>query len=374
MKRTIAAVIVIFLLTVTVHATDGSVDISSELEQFGINELLDKTPDQAQELLEDNGLDKLDLGTLLAMSPSKLLSVMAKYVFHMIEEIKGTLFSVIGIILLCAMLEALKFGGMESATASVFNLVATLCVAAAVSVPITDCITAVAHAIRDSVTFMLSYIPVFAAVITSAGMPLTATAYNMALLGACQFIAQITSTVLVPLMGTYVSLCLVGGISSNEGICRVAGAIKSFATWTLTFLMTIFVGFLTIQSFIATGADTLAVKTTKFLIGSFVPVVGSALSDAFMAAQGCMRLIKTTVGSFGVVVALFTFLPVLARVCVWYLVFFAAEAIGSMLGIKQVATILKALSEVLSVLMAIVLCTALLMIISTGVMLTLGSG
>ena len=69
---------------------------------------------------------------------------------------------------------------------------------------------------------------------------------------------------------------------------------------------------------VASGSDTVASKAAKFLIGSVVPVVGGALSDAFGATQGYLRLLKATVGVFGILIALMTFLPVFLQTVLWY--------------------------------------------------------
>jgi stage III sporulation protein AE len=123
---------------------------------------------------------------------------------------------------------------------------------------------------------------------------------------------------------------------------------------------------------VSVSADSVSVKAAKFMLGSFVPVVGTALSDAYSAAQGCLRLIKTTVGAYGILVAAFTFLPALLRVLLWQLLARAAIVAGDILGAGRVSALLRACSSVLGILAAIIMCFALFIIVSTAVVMSAG--
>lgn len=55
-------------------------------------------------------------------------------------------------------------------------------------------------------------------------------------------------------------------------------------------MMTVFTGLLSIQSIVGTSADTLGVKAAKFVVSNFVPIVGSAVADAYTTMRsglGC---------------------------------------------------------------------------------------
>ena len=82
----------------------------------------------------------------------------------------------------------------------------------------------------------------------------------------------------------------------------------------------------------------MAIRTTKFLVGNFVPVVGSALADALMAAQGSIRIIKNAVGVAGVVAALIIFLPVLTEALLWRMALALTSACSDLLGVSVLAS------------------------------------
>ena len=113
----------------------------------------------------------------------------------------------------------------------------------------------------------------------------------------------------------------------------------------------------------------MAVKTTKFMISSLIPGVGGSLSELFMATQGCVQLVKSTVGAAGIAIAVLTFLPVLLRVTLWQLVTAAGGIVGEMLGAGELSRLLKSVGSALSVMLAITLYYAMLFTVSTSLMI-----
>lgn len=361
-------------LSIPAAAQSQEIDLQSQMDAVGADELMDQLPGDAQRLLDSAGVDGIDYKQLLLLTPAQFFHSIWQLVLEKLKQPMTTFCAVLGTVLLCALLDCLKTSLWEGNLSSAFSAVAAVCTSAAIAAPIINCITTTAGAIRDCSNFILAFVPVFSSVVTAAGQPVTATTYTVFLFGACQVVSQVVSGTLVPLMGIYLALCIVGSLTPGIDIVSVAKVIKSTVCWSLGFLLTIFVGLLSLQTVVASGSDTVVAKTAKFLIGSFVPVVGSALSDAFVATQGYMKLLKATVGAFGTLVAALTFLPIFLQTSIWYLTVNLTAAISSMLGIKQVSDILKSASAVLGVLIAVSLCVALLVIISTSLVLMASTG
>ena len=128
-------------------------------------------------------------------------------------------------------------------------------------------------------------------------------------------------------------------------------------------------GLLSIQTVVASGGDSIAARTTKFFIGSMIPVVGGALSDLFSAAQGCIQLVRGTLGAFGILVTVVTFLPALIQTGTWYFTLYLGGILSQILHLPQITKLLKALSSTLGIIMAVLLYDALLVIISTTLLI-----
>lgn len=339
------------------------------LDAAGAGEMEDAIPEETKQLLEKSGITDIDYQQLLSLSPGEFFAALWQITLDRLAQPMRVFAALLGTVLLCAMLDSLKTAFSESGLGTVFAVVATVCAAAALAMPVLDCINSTVHAIQDCAKFMLAFIPVFATVLTVSGQAMTAATYTVLLFGACQIVAQIAAVLLVPLMGVYLALCVAGSIAPAVRIGAVARVIKSIVSWALGLLLTIFVALLSMQTLVSSGGDAVMAKTTKFLIGSFIPVVGGALGDAFMATQGYMKLLKTTVGAFGLVVALLTFLPIFLQTVIWYFTVNITGAIGELLEVRQISDLMKSAGAALGILIAVICCFALLVIVSTSLVL-----
>lgn len=356
------------------EAEDNSFDIDSQLDALGRGELMQEVPEGARELMEQADVYDLSIGSLLQLSPREFFRAIWDLVLQQARKPVRTLGVIGAVVILCAMLGGLGGAVAEKTLSQMFTTVAVLCILTSVVTPILDCIIETSAAVREAAAFMLTFIPIYAAAMTAAGQPVTGATYNMFLFSTCQLVSQVVAQTLIPLMGVYLALCVVGVLVPDIKISSATAKIKSIVSWTLGFIVTIFVGLLSIQTMVTGGADNVTTRAAKFLIGSFVPVVGSALSEAFSAAQGCLRLIKTSVGVYGIIVALFTFLPILLQTMLWYGVTGVAGIAGDILGVSKVSEVMKSCSSVLGILIAVILCFALLIIVSTAVVMVTGLG
>jgi stage III sporulation protein AE len=167
----------------------------------------------------------------------------------------------------------------------------------------------------------------------------------------------------------YLGFCVVGAVSPGINISGIAGFIKNIASWALGLCMTIYVGILTIQGLVSNAADNVTMKAAKFVVDGAIPIVGGAISDAMNTVIGCAGLLKTAVGAYAIVVFILAFLPPVLECLVWLLAAELALAVADILSIASMTGLLKAVKDALSLLMALVLVSALAMIVSVSVML-----
>ena len=111
-------------------------------------------------------------------------------------------------------------------------------------------------------------------------------------------------------------------------------------------------------------------KTSKFVVSSMIPIIGSTISEALGAAKSCVHLLKGVVGSIGILAAVLTFLPVLLEVGIWYCMVHAVAWLGAILDIGEVSEILSCVAQTFSILLAIVCSFMLMFLVSTTLILT----
>ena len=369
----------VFLFSGVVWAEESSDEMTDQnlqgqLAASGAEELASQVPDQTQEILAQLDLNNLDYRLLLSLTPGQIWQVCKAAFSKMIRAPLLLLGMLVAVILLCAVMDALNFGFNAKGLEMVFTGVAVLCLITIVLEPVTDCIQKASQAIFQGSMFMNGFIPVFCGILASGGQPVSAGVYHLLLFGTSQVVGQAASQILVPLISIFLAFCFTGAIVPELHLDQIGKTVKKFVNWALGLLLTIYVGLLGIQSIVAVSADTVTVKTAKFVTSSFVPVIGSALSDALVTAQACLKLLKASVGVYGILIAVFTFLPLFVEIICWYLAMQAAAFLGQLMGTGSITKVLEGTASALGLLMSITLLFGLLFIISTTVMLVVGAG
>lgn len=370
-KRILTLIFLLFLFSFQVSAESTSADefYYNQYKSSGAGELEGYLPEETREYFKDNNIDPLKSGWTDSLEPKNVFTHILSFLK---SGAKGPFASgsvIIAIILVSSALNGMDIKGASSvATGYAVSLTA----AASVITPIFSVISAGANALKGCAAFMVAFVPVFAVIVASSGATATSASMSGLLLGACQAVNLIADFVIMPLMGGYLAISIASNVSPLVENSGLASGIKKICYWVMSLLTTVFLGILSIQTAVNASADTLSLKTAKFIIGSSVPMAGTALSEALTTVTASMGMLKTTVGIYGVIACAAVFLPILAELVLWRITFNITATISDLMSVPKISSILRSADTVLSVLIGIILLTAAMFIISLGVVLAAG--
>lgn len=347
--------------------------VSEQTQGSGAGGLSGDLPSQSKKGLDSMGIGGPDTTSLARFTPANLLMAVGSAAKDAAERPLKAVVAVFGILLACALLGTLKNSFGEKPLKSVFDTVCALCIAVAVLTPVSQCLVQSCETIKQAGNFSLMFLPVFTGLVTASGHPASAVVFQGLMLTVSQGMISIASTTFVPMVSIYLAFCVVGSVAPGIHIEGLANFVKKIVVWGLTLCVTVFVGILTVQSLISNAADSVTVKTAKFVVGSFVPVVGGAISDALNTVVGCANLVKTATGAYAIIAFLLAFLPPVLECLFWMLALDLSVAGAEILGITGMSGLLKSVKEAVSIILALVTTCALALIVSTSLMLLLGS-
>lgn len=368
MKKFFVALILIFAFSMPVCA-EGTDLFAEQYEISGADRLGGSLPDSAREFFSENGIEPSDPNWVNSLSGENVFRHIWGFVTSGAKTPLKTCAAVIGIILITAALTAMneKEGIMPTAVYA-----SVLASAAVIAVPVFSAVTAAVNAMKGCAAFMLSFIPVFAAVVAASGKAVTAASMSTLLLLSAQAVSYISNFVVIPLMGGYLAVSISSSVSPLVSRSGIAESIKKIAFWILSLITTLFLGILSIQTAVNSAADTLSVRTAKFILGTSVPIAGTALSEAVSTVTASLSLLKSSVGIYGVVAASAIFLPITAELVLWRLMLMLTSSISQIFSLVRISSVLKAVDTMLSLLIGTVLLTAAMFIISLAVVAGVG--
>lgn len=383
MKRFFCVLILFFVWTTpvaaanaeqsdTTTATSNIADIDTQdlLEGSGAGDIT--LPDGVSDFLNENNITVKEPSSILSITPKMVFAEIWRSLKEKLMEPLGMLAGLLAVILLCAVMESMGDTVCDAKTGKIFGIISILTCVGLLSTPLFGIMQKAADTLVAGGQFMLCYIPVFASIVAASGGITAAGGYNIIVMAVAEVFTQLANTILLPLLGFCLALGVVEAINPSISLSGLTTGIKKVATWGLGFIMTVFVGLLTIQSIVGTSVDTVAIKAGKFMVSSFVPVVGGALSDAYTTIRGSLGLLRGGVGSFGIIALVLTMLPTILSVAVLQLYICVGEIVAEIFGVKQLCGFLKNVSAVLAITMGLLLCFSIMLIISTTVIMLVG--
>ncbi len=334
--------------------------------EYDLSFMADALPQQAQELLEHMGISDADFSGLFSVSFRDVMQGVLGLFRGGLQRPLSFFAAGVGVLLLLAVADV--FGEKQSDARALFGslFLVTIC-----AVPLRTVITAAVSAVRAGSAFVCSLIPGLAAVVAASGSPLLSVCWQTAVFTAAQTVAASASGFMAPacgmMLGTGVLDCLTTD-SETEGLTQ---KIRKCAVWIFSALATLFTAFLSLKGVLAGAADTVAAKGVKLAISTFIPVVGSQLSDAYASVAGSLAAVRSTAGVFAVAGVCAVSLPAAVQMLLWIAALKGLCVLSSLFGQKNAEKLFGAFSAALSVLHACLLFVTVLYVLSVGIILTI---
>ena len=174
------------------------------------------------------------------------------------------LLSLLGIMMLCALLGSMKINLGEKNMGGIMNLIGTLCICMVVITPIVQSIVKLTGVIQGASTFMLACIPVLVGIMIANGQTVTASSYNLLMLGTTNSISFLSAHFLAPCMNIFLGFSVVSAISPTLRLNTLCNTISKIVKWVLGFCMSVFTGLLTIQSLL--GGSVMLPPIERFVL------------------------------------------------------------------------------------------------------------
>lgn len=362
-----------FVQPISAFATDSFKEIYDEqIKTSGAKGLIDNVPEEAKNTLEDIGINKIDWNDLIKLTPKTIFEKTLSIAKDKSPSIFKAVASMLAIILLSALFSGMKTSIAEESLQNIWAIVSTLCICIIAINPIINTINHASNIVLGSSKFLLLYIPIMAGIMVASGQSILGASYSTLMLTVGEIISQVSSTLLVPLLNTFLAISVISSISPKLNFSGICNLFSKTIKWVLGFAMTVFTGLLTIQSIVGTAVDSIGTKAVKFMLSGCVPIVGGALSDAFLTVQSAIKLLKSGLGAFFILALGVIFLPIVMECLLWLLSLNFCASIGEMFELVEVSKLLKRTSEVISIILVILLCSAIILIMSTVVVLTIG--
>ena len=260
------------------------------------------------------------------------------------------LLSVVVICLLKSMLSGMSSGFKNPSVGGVVHVVCYSAVIVILSAGAVKVIVTVTDTVNSLAAFSEAVFPVLLTLLAAVGGGSGVALYQpfMAVLSGA--VISLMRSVIVPAFIATIVFSVVGNVSDEVKLDKLAKLFKSGAGWLVGIVFGLFAAFLTAQGITGGVIDRLSFNAAKFAVSSYVPILGGYLSDGFDLLTASLVLVKNAVGATGVVVLLAVVLYPLLQVAVFTLGLRLTAAVTEPLGDKRVSGMTASLADSMSLL------------------------
>ncbi len=340
----------------------GKIDLS-ELDKI-INSF---TSDQ-QGLFGSNsflGKVKMLLTGELGENYNSIFSVLLSIIFDGCLKYLPLLASIVAVAVLSSI-----FNGTSSAhNKGIGEVVHFVCYGIIVILLTTMCV-----GIIKSVTNVLSLIrsqseiifPVLLTLIAAMGGSVSVKLFQPIVLIISNIILNVVYSILVPMLILVFIFTILGNLTKAIKFEKFALFLTSSFKWVLGFVFTIFSAFLGVKGIMASTFDGISIKTAKYAVKSYVPILGGYLSEGFDIILTSSLLIKNAVGAAGILMLLSTIAIPIVNLVVFNLFLKLSAAICEPICDSRISNFLYGISKIIPYLIACIFACAFMYLLTLG--------
>lgn len=354
--KIIAALFMLSLLTVSVHGSEYTFDENSSVDVYPddeLCELFDALPDDVARELEDYFASSDDISRVDELKEKIDIRYIAGIVWRHLTDIfpswLGTLGTMLAVTVISSVVKNTLSTSMSEELCS--GTVSLISVVSAGNVALKSARLAVTF-ISQLCTVMNAMIPVMSVVMLSGGGVTQASVNSGALMLYITVTQNITEKFLVPMAGALFALSTFSGIFKGVNVSSFISGVQRFLMTVFGFSMMIFSFVMGIQTSLASSADSLGMKTVRFAVGSYIPIVGGAVSEALSTVTAGLSHVRHMTGTLGVIIILLSVLPTIISLFMCRLSLLICKSVAETLECQEAASPMGDADKVLSLFLA----------------------
>ncbi len=306
-----------------------------------------------------------DFGKLLESLGNSLLSALTGSLWRITRVLVPAV--------LCGILMHMRGAFARDAVAEISRYVCFLLVAIFMVQDLTEHIALAQRTIDLLSGTMQNLFPLLLTLLAAVGGTASAAFFQPAVVAASGTMTSLIRNVTMPFAVGAAVLIILDHVSEKLHVSRLASLFKQMANWTLGVSFTVFIGVTMVQGLGTAAVDGVSIRTAKYAIDNFVPIVGGMFADTVDTLVGCSLLIKNALGTTGLMVLVgICISPMIQSLCA-VLIYRLSAAIMQPVAESSIVDCLYDFSNVLMLLFIIQLSISAMFLLLIAQMLVVGN-
>jgi len=268
------------------------------------------------------------------------------------------------------LLNGIKSKFSEKSTSNLINLVCFLSVVILVIGIISSLATNTGKSVQSMVDQMNIVFPILLTLMIGIGANASAGVFQPIVAIISTYVADFFHYFIVPLFMVSFVFSIISNLSDNIKLDKFNSFVSSLFKWSVGLVFTLFFAIFSIQGISAGSFDSVSIRTTKYTIKSYIPIMGGYLSDGMDLILSSSILIKNSVGLVGILMIISTILSPLLEIVVFSLLLKLVSAVLQPMGNSKTSNFLSDTSKSITMLSSAIIAIGFMYLISVGLVMT----
>ncbi|WP_250673188.1 stage III sporulation protein AE [Paraclostridium ghonii] len=382
MKKIITSIIVCILIGLTFtdisfaqdEKVKESVDsyISQQLNKINLQEIQNQIKDE-------KFIAHVDLKTFmkdLISGKKTMLDLFNKegLKLFLFDELRSSLkvASIIFVLaLLSSILKSLDNSFSSGAISQVTTYIVFIVMVTLTLVGFKDVLNICNTTIDSMINLMQIIMPILITFLVVMGFPMTSTVMTPIFMGGVTFINVVFKNFLFVSITIGFAILVINNLSNSIKLKKLASFIKQINLITIGAIFTIYLALVSMQGMYVKSLDGFAVKSTKFAIGNFIPVVGGFVSDSFDIILSSSQLIKNLFGGVGLIILVGICLIPIIKITSIILVYKTSAMIVEPVGEDNISNFLNEISNLMAIMLACIIAITIMFFVTIAIVVSI---
>ncbi len=304
-----------------------------------------------------------------AVSYSSFFASLFSIFVELIVKYLPMLSLIVAIGVISNLLNGIKSKFNEKSTSGLIHLVCFLAVVVLTIGMISSISEMSVSSIKAMVSQMNAIFPILLTLMIGIGATASAGVFQPIVAIISTYVADFFTYLILPLFMMSFVFGIINNLSDNIKLDKFNSFISSLFKWCVGLVFTLFFAVFTIQGISAGTFDSLSVRTTKYTIKSYIPIMGGYLSDGMDLILSSTILIKNAVGLVGLLMIISTIISPLLEIVVFSLLLKLVSAILQPMGNNKTSNFLMSTSKSITMLSSCIIAVGFMYLISVGLVM-----
>ena len=304
-----------------------------------------------------------------AVEYESVIGCLVSNLVEMVLKYLPMLSIIIAIGVLSNILNGIKSKFSEKSVGDLIHLVCFLAVVVLMIGIINNLSKTTGQSIGSMVSQMNALFPILLTLMVGLGATASAGVFQPIVAILSTYVADFFNYLIIPLFLFSFVFSIISNMSSSIKLDKFSDFISSLFKWAVGLTFTIFFAVFTIQGISAGSFDSISIRTAKYSIKSYVPIMGGYLSDGMDLILSSTLLIKNSVGLVGLLIIITTILSPVLEIVVCSLLLKLTSAVLQPLGDSKISNFLSSTSKSIIMLSTCVIAIGFMYLISIGLVM-----